>query len=113
VLHGCHIGRNALVGMNAVVMDEAIIGAESIIGACSFVKSRFSCPQRSLVAGSPAKIIRTLKESEIAWKSQGTAVYHRLVGRCHESLREVEPLTRPEADRQRIQFSPLKFKKDF
>jgi len=112
VLHGCHIGRNALVGMNAVVMDEAIIGEESIVGAGSFIKSGFTCPPRSLVAGSPAKIIRTLEDAEVEWKSQGTAVYHELVGRCFDSLRQVEPLTHAEADRQRIKFSPLKFKKD-
>jgi phenylacetic acid degradation protein len=112
VLHGCHIGRNALVGMNAVVMDEAFIGEESIVGAAAFVKSGFTCPPRSLVAGSPAKIIRTLEQSEIDWKSQGTAVYHELVGRSLQTLREVAPLTQPEVDRQRIRFSPLKFKKD-
>jgi len=112
VLHGCRIGRNALVGMNAVVMDEANIGESSIIGATAFVKSGFSCPPRSLVAGSPAKIIRTLQDAEVEWKSQGTAVYHRLVARSLGSLREVEPLTEPEAGRQRIKFSPLKFKKD-
>ena len=33
VLHGCKIGRNALVGMNAIVMDDAIIGESSIVGA--------------------------------------------------------------------------------
>ncbi len=112
VLHGCHIGRNALVGMNAVVMDEAIIGEESIVGAGSFIKSGFTCPPRSLVAGSPAKIIRTLEDAEVEWKSQGTAVYHELVRRCFDSLRQVEPLTHVEADRQRIKFRPLKFKKD-
>ena len=112
VLHGCHIGRNALVGMNAVVMDEATIGEESIIGACSFVKSGFKCPPRSLVAGSPAKIIRALQDAEVAWKTQGTSVYHDLVGRCLQTLKEVQPLTRPETDRRRIKVDPLKFKKD-
>jgi len=29
VLHGCRIGRNAMVGINAVVLDQAEIGAES------------------------------------------------------------------------------------
>jgi phenylacetic acid degradation protein len=112
VLHGCHIGRNALVGMNAVVMDEAIIGEESIVGAGAFIKSGFTCPPRSLVAGSPAKILRSLNDAEVQWKSQGTAVYHELVGRSLKTLREVQPLARPEADRRRIKFSPLKFKKD-
>jgi len=112
VLHGCHIGRNALVGMNAVVMDEAMIGEESIVGACSFVKSGFKCPPRSLVAGSPAKIIRALQEAEVAWKTQGTSVYHDLVGRCLRTLTEVQPLKRPETDRRRIKVDPFKFKKD-
>ena len=39
VLHGCQIGRNALVGMNAVIMDEAIIGENSFVAAMSFVKA--------------------------------------------------------------------------
>ncbi|MDT8319514.1 MAG: phenylacetic acid degradation protein PaaY [Xanthomonadales bacterium] len=112
VLHGCHIGRNVLVGMNAVVMDEADIGEESIIGAGAFVKSGFSCPPRSLVAGSPAKIIRALDDAEVAWKSQGTAEYQRLVGRCFKSLREVAPLSEPEADRRRIEHRKFSLKKD-
>ena len=32
VLHGCRIGRNALVGMNAVIMDQVVIGEHAIIG---------------------------------------------------------------------------------
>ena len=51
ILHGCHIGRNALVGMNAVIMDDAIIGAESLVGATAFVKSAFVrlAPVRSVL----------------------------------------------------------------
>ena len=37
VLHGCRIGRNALVGMNAVIMDNAVLGESSIVAACAFV----------------------------------------------------------------------------
>jgi len=112
VLHGCHIGRNALVGMNAVVMDEAHIGEASIIGAGAFVKSGFSCPPHSLVAGAPAKIIRTLEDAEIEWKSEGTGFYHELVARSLASLHEVEPLIEPEANRKRISCRHLKIKKD-
>jgi phenylacetic acid degradation protein len=39
VLHGCRIGRNALVGMNAVIMDNAVLGESSIVAACAFVKA--------------------------------------------------------------------------
>ena len=112
VLHGCRIGPNALVGMNAVIMDEAEIGEASIVGAGAFVKSAFSCPARSLVAGSPAKILRSLEDAEVDWKSEGTGVYHQLVARSLATLHEVEPLTEPEAGRKRIDCGHLKFKRD-
>ena len=102
ILHGCHIGRNALVGMNAVIMDGAIIGAESLVAATAFVKSGFQCPPRSLLAGSPATIKRQLTDEEIAWKSNGTLEYQNLSKRCHKSLELVEPLTQVQADRPRF-----------
>ena len=33
ILHGCRVGRRALIGMNAVVMDEAEIGEHAFVGA--------------------------------------------------------------------------------
>ena len=44
VLHGCRIGRNAMVGMNAVVMDEAEVGEDSIVAAMAFVKAGAMIP---------------------------------------------------------------------
>ena len=108
VLHGCRIGRNALVGMNAVVMDDAVIGAESIVGAMAFVRSEFICPERSMVVGSPARIIRSVRDEEVQWKSQGTEEYQQLVSRCQLSLERVEPLIEPEPDRPRINVSEFK-----
>ncbi|UAA37434.1 transferase hexapeptide repeat family protein [Paraneptunicella aestuarii] len=102
ILHGCTIGKNALVGMNAVVMDNVVIGAESIVASCSFVKSGFECPPRSLLMGSPAKIMRTLDDDDVAWKSRGTLEYQRLTKRCLDSFREVEPLTEVQHDRPRF-----------
>ena len=67
ILHGCHVGRNAMVGMNAVVMDGARIGEASIVAANAFVKAGFHCPPRSLLMGSPAEVKRELRDDEIAW----------------------------------------------
>jgi phenylacetic acid degradation protein len=108
VLHGCRIGRNALVGMNAVVMDGAVIGEESIVAACAFVKAAFSCDARSLVVGSPAKVLRQVGDKEIAWKSAGTAQYQDLTNRCLTTLEKVEPLTEVEADRPRLDLGGVK-----
>lgn len=105
VLHGCAIKENALVGMNTVVMDGAVIGHSSIVAAMSFVKANEEVPDRHLVAGTPAKILRELTDEEIAWKESGTRDYQRLTTRCMESLVETIPLTEMEEGRQRLDVS--------
>ena len=104
ILHGCVIGRNALVGMSAVIIDGATIGENSIVGASAFVKAKAEMPANHLIVGSPAKAIRTLSEQEIAWKKQGTREYQVLVERCKQSLHQVEPLKEAEPERKRLEF---------
>ncbi|MEQ9327652.1 MAG: phenylacetic acid degradation protein PaaY [Rhodospirillales bacterium] len=101
VLHGCTIGRNALVGMNAVVMDGAEIGENAFVAAMAFVKAGFKAPANTLVAGLPAKIVRELRPDEIEWKSLGTDEYKELAVRSRNTLREVEPLKAVQKDRPR------------
>jgi len=102
VLHGCVVRRDALVGMNAVVMDEAEVGEQTIVAACAFVRAGLKLPPRSLVAGLPAKVVRELTDTEIAWKREGTGVYQDLTRRCLASLVECEPLDAIEPDRARM-----------
>jgi phenylacetic acid degradation protein len=104
VLHGCRVGRNAMVGMNAVVMDKAVVGMESIVAAMSFVKAGMVIPPRSMVMGMPARVVRALTDEEVRWKSFGTTQYHELTVRSLATMREVEALSEVEADRQRIDF---------
>ncbi|RID93261.1 transferase hexapeptide repeat family protein [Gemmobacter lutimaris] len=110
VLHGCHIGKNAMVGMNAVVMDEAVVGENTIIAAMAFVKAGAKIPPNSLAVGSPAKVVRELSAEEIAWKRQGTGVYQRLALEARDKLRPVVALTEVEPDRRRTtapEYDPL------
>ncbi len=102
VLHGCRVGRNALIGMNAVLMDDVVVGENSIVGALSFVKEGTEIPANTLVAGTPAKVIRELSEKEVGWKSRGTDVYHHLARRHLSTEQEVQPLPEVEADRARV-----------
>jgi phenylacetic acid degradation protein len=99
VLHGCRVGRGALVGMNAVVMDGVRIGTEAFVAAQSLVPSDMRVPDRWLVTGVPARPTRALTEAEIAWKANGTRVYQELARRCRTDLREVRPLSGIEPDR--------------
>lgn len=102
VLHGCVIGRDALVGMNAVVMDGAVIGPESLVAAMSFVKVGFQGQPRQLLAGTPAQVKRSLSEQDLEWKRLNTLEYQALARRSAASMEPVEPLTRTEANRPRL-----------
>ena len=93
VLHGCTVGRNALIGMNAVLMDDTVVGENSIVGALAFVKEGTEIPANTLWAGAPAKQIRELSEKEIGWKSRGTEVYQHLAQRYLQTQEEVNPLS--------------------
>lgn len=108
VIHGARVGRNALIGMNAVVMDGAVIGESSIVAAMSFVKTGMQVPPRSLVMGMPAKVVRSLSDEEIKWKSKGTAEYQQLAVRCLEGMQEVTALTEVEPDRKRVRLDDPK-----
>lgn len=105
VLHGCRVGRNAMVGMNAVVMDGAVVGAESIVAAMSFVKAGMLIPPRSMVMGTPAKVMRALTDKDIEWKSFGTRQYHQLTTRSLNTMREVEAFTEVEPNRPSFDFT--------
>ncbi len=65
VLHSCTIEDGVLIGMGSVVMNNAVIGKDSLVAAGTLVPPGKEFPPRSLVMGSPAKLIRTLTEEEI------------------------------------------------
>ncbi len=92
VIHGAEIGANCLIGMNSVIMDDSIIGDECIIGAMSFIPEKSNIPSRSLAVGSPYKIIKSVSDDMILWKTKGTALYQTLAEECHQYLSPCEPL---------------------
>jgi len=102
ILHGCRIGRNAMIGINATVLDQAEIGAESIVAAGAVVPASFKVPERTLVGGIPAKLLRALDDADIARKSRGTRIYQDLAARMLLTLQRVPPLSAPEPGRRRV-----------
>ena len=65
MLHGCTIEDACLIGMSATILDGAVIGKESIVGAGSLVTKNKKFPPRSLIMGSPAKVVRELTDEEV------------------------------------------------
>jgi phenylacetic acid degradation protein len=103
VLHGCVIGRGALIGMNSVVNDNAEVGDDAVVAALAFVRAEAKIPARSLAAGIPARVLRTLTDEEIRWKDENAALYRQLAARSARSMREVDALEEVEPDRPRIE----------
>ena len=101
IIHGARICRNAMIGMNAVVMDNATIGAECIVGALTFVPAEMEIPDRKVVVGNPARVVKDVTDQMLAWKSDGTRLYQRLPSDMRASWRECEPLREVPADRAR------------
>lgn len=62
ILHGCTIGARSLIGMGAIIMNGARIGSNCIVGAGAIVTEGKEFPDRSLIIGTPAKIVRALDE---------------------------------------------------
>lgn len=99
VVHGARICRNVLIGMNAVIMDNATVGAGSIVGALCFVPSKMQIPERKVVVGNPAKIIKDVTDEMLAWKTEGTRLYQSLPASMRSSFMECDPLREISADR--------------
>ncbi len=65
IIHACTVEDDTLIGMGAIILDGAVIGKESIVGAGSLVTQNKEFPPRSLIVGSPAKVIRQLSDDEV------------------------------------------------
>ena len=65
MLHGCTIGRGCLIGIGSIILNGASIGEECVIGANTLIAEGKVIPPRSMVIGSPGKIVRTLSDDEV------------------------------------------------
>jgi carbonic anhydrase/acetyltransferase-like protein (isoleucine patch superfamily) len=75
MIHGCWIGDGSLVGMNAVVLDNARVGPVALVAAGAVVRENFVVPEGTLVAGVPARIIRSITDDEKAQVLQSAKNY--------------------------------------
>ena len=65
MLHGCEVADDTLIGIGSIILNKAKIGKNCIIGANTLIPENKVIPDRSLVLGSPGKIIRQVTDKEI------------------------------------------------
>ena len=78
LVHACKVGDRCLIGMGAIIMDGAEIGDDSIVAAGSLVIEGKKFPAGSLIMGSPAKVVREIRDNERAWISESASNYSEL-----------------------------------
>lgn len=83
LIHACTIGDRCLIGMGAIVMDGAQIGNDCIVAAGSLVLEKTVVPEGSLVMGTPAKVVRSLRDAERQWILQSSKNYCELAKNYH------------------------------
>jgi carbonic anhydrase/acetyltransferase-like protein (isoleucine patch superfamily) len=75
IVHGCTVGNLCLIGMGSIVLDGANVGDESFVAAGSLVTPNTIVPPRSFVMGRPAKVVRPVREEDLAWIRASAAAY--------------------------------------
>jgi carbonic anhydrase/acetyltransferase-like protein (isoleucine patch superfamily) len=75
VLHGCTIGDESLIGMGAIVLNGARIGANCLVGAGALITEGKEFPDKSVILGAPAKLVRESDERVKAMTARAADVY--------------------------------------
>ena len=75
MLHGCKIGRGSLIGIGSIVLNGAVIGEECLVGANTLIPEGKEYPPRSLVLGSPGRVVRQLTDEDIVRLKAGATHY--------------------------------------
>ena len=90
MIHGCTLEDGCLIGIGTTILDYAVVGAQSIVGANSLITERKTYPPRSLILGSPAKVVRALTEEEISLLEWTAAHYSKNAAHYRVNLRVVD-----------------------
>lgn len=86
VVHGCTLGNGTLIGIGATILSHARIGEFCIVGAGALVTEGKDFPDRSLIIGVPAKVVRDVTEDEVEMLQLSARHYADLGRRYHMEL---------------------------
>jgi carbonic anhydrase/acetyltransferase-like protein (isoleucine patch superfamily) len=89
ILHGCTIGANCLIGMGAIVLNGARIAENCLVGAGALITEGKTYPTGSLIVGSPARVLRPLKDEDIKMIAAGADIYVRRFKQYAKALKPV------------------------
>lgn len=90
IIHGAKIGDNCLIGMGTTILNGTKIANNCLVGAGSLVTQNSVFEEENmLILGSPARAIRPLKESEIAYIRENAEEYQETIKRYIENDKKI------------------------
>lgn len=90
IVHGCTVEDGALVGMGAIVMNGARIGKECVVGAGTLITEGKAFAERSLIVGSPARVLRILNDEEVKLLTRAAPHYAKNAVRFKAGLKKID-----------------------
>ena len=87
VVHGCVVGDNTLIGMGAIIMNGAVVGEGCIVGAGAVVMQDTIIPDRSVVVGCPARVLKHVDDEQFATIRNNAEHYMDLASEALAELR--------------------------
>lgn len=88
ILHGCHIEDEVLIGMGAIIMDGAHIRKHTIVGAGAVVTEHKEFPERSILVGNPARVLKTVSDEQVQMIKDNAQHYIKLSKQYKEEYHE-------------------------
>ncbi len=89
VVHGCTVGDQSLIGIKSVILNGAVIGNQCLIGANTLIPEGRIIPDRSLVMGSPGKVVRELSDADLSRFARNARHYVHNAQRYQQLLEEL------------------------
>ena len=86
VVHGCKVEDRCVIGANSSVFNEAVVGEGSTVGTGAVVPHGMKIAPRSIVAGVPAKLLKTVTEAEAGQNKHHAEGYAKLAGEYKKML---------------------------
>jgi len=88
-LHGCTIGNGCIIGMGSTILNRADVGARSIVGAHALLPEDKAYPERSLILGVPARVVREIPEEQAKALTLSSASYVANSQRYMRGLKQI------------------------
>ena len=85
IIHAATIAPRVLIGMQAVILSGVTIGEGCIIGAAALVPEGRTIPPRSLVLGTPGRVVREVTDAEYE-AILHSAEHYASLARAHRAL---------------------------